>query len=405
MLLEMNPVNDNLFQERLQLILEKLLATAESDPFENGNNGSVLLQVDSQGEYIVIDYPTCFLEYLEAMPKLCLEILAREEEWPIPWSTLQVPVLCSLFLFRGYPQPYKWAWILEHVEFWVTSTHGEVEVYLRAKSTLVQKILRKQRTTDKRQWAMFLLHGTIHDGGETVALFTRHDYRGQGVPWVRHRIKKLVLIRAFLVATMEMILTTWWHELGAPPIINQVNKHAVRHSLRMVSIWEEALRNARRVLQRRAVETAKLSQQRISEPTAGVPDGCSETEEGWETDVSDEYFSAEENASQNSGDTEEQWETEEEWEEGYMLDKAVDVGRPDDKNAQLRDSKRENYSPDMEDFDKDYWFHVCEQRNILFCGRQECRRAVPPNQGKLKRVAGAVAGYFLGSYGKETEET
>lgn len=377
---EVGSVTRNSLHDRSKLVLEKLLVKAESDPFDNGKDGSLLLQVDSNGKYNVISYPTCFTPCLDTIPMTALEILTREEDWSIPWNSKQVTLLCSLFLFRGEPQPCLCHSVLKHVSFWVTSTHTEVEVYLRAKSILLQKILRRQRITNVRQWpAADILHSTIHDGAETIALFTRHDYRGREVPWIRHRIKKLALIRVFLVDAMEIILTTWWHKIGAPPraTINQLDNHAARHSLRIVSIWNEALRNARRALERRDVETENLSQQRMSEPTARVPEERSETEAVWETDESDaseEYFSAEEYASQNDGDTEEEWETEDEWEEGHMLDKAVDVERPDDKNPQIRSSERHKCSPDMDDFDEDYWIQECKGRISLgACGVCLCR--------------------------------
>lgn len=201
-----------------------------------------------------MQYPTCVAYYLETMPTMLLETLVRESDWPIPWDSEQVSLLCSLVQFCYSPDLDD---ISEYVEFWVTSPHEEVKTYLQAKSALLEMIFSRQRVEDAGRWARDLLHKTIHDGAETIALLTEHDHHVKGAPWIRHRVKKLVLIRAFLVDTMGLILTTWRHELAVPYIIRELTEHAMRHNLRTMSIWKQALRKAQQDSQRHGVVTPK----------------------------------------------------------------------------------------------------------------------------------------------------
>ncbi len=290
----------------------------------------------------------------EFITPLALQVLARQEEWPVVWDH-DIASACDLgcHAFYGYTRNY--------VGFWVTSTFQQTKKYLQMKTDLLHMLIAagiRHKGGWQRCWHD-VLHATIHGGAEVIALLSEHSFGDKNAPWLRHRFQKLVLVREYLVRTLKLLLRVGGEKVADPQLLNEVSQHAQQHNARTFAAWRTALEEAAQDLGLDSplgheYRHHRSQDQRTNRDDAHKPDANISQDGDWET---------EEPTSDSSGS---EWETEEEWEEeSYMRCAAVDRDRLDDANPELqcRCSCRHNLrgadiSPD---YNEDYWSHVYQR--------------------------------------------
>ena len=364
------------FGDELQFLLSKLLKCAKSDPLAGFNHAII---PDRRGMYIIYEYL-----HDEQITPLALQILTRQEEWPMAWHDRQIAYACDLGCQAFYGDTRN------YVGFWVTSTFQEAEKYLQMKTDLLRMLITAGiHQKEHCAWGL-VLHSTIHGGAEVIALLSEHSYGGKKAPWLRHRFQKLVLVREYLVQTLKLLLQVGGTKVADLQLLDEVSQHAQKHNARTFSAWRNALEEAAQDLGINSPPSHEYQHrdsqsQRISADGSHKPDENTSEDGEWET---------EEPTSSGSD-----WETEEEWEdEGYMLRAAVDKGRLDDANPELRrtriftscSSRHGLRGADISpDYDEDYWSHVYERID----GSNLDSGAPEPAGKKLMGVARAVRNF------------
>jgi len=224
------------------------------------------------------------------------------------------------------------------------------------------------------------IHELIHSGGNVIALLTEHTYSDGSVPWVRHRVKKLILIREFMIQTLILLLDFSGSHITDPIELDKISIHAQLHNARTVYIWRRALEKASEGARSTRPCCPLENTGRVVQTDASTNDGDHVTafveEDDWETEGSD---------GSQSG-----WETEEEWEEGHMLDTAVDRDPQDAENKQKRRPAGCTCQGSTRDYDEEYWSHVYPRLSMS----QEDEASSKTSESLLKSVAQASASFI-----------
>ena len=340
------------FNDKLSFLLSKLLRNAKSDPF---SRCEALLEVDTTG----VLYTKCGFEFhglansLDDMLSFAaLDSLVRQETWPLSWNPWQTSVAISLGL-ENFPDTYP-STVSAFVKFWVTSSATQIRVYLEAKQRF-HRLLLCSGTVAKVSPECLLnaIDEIIHSGGEIIALLTENHYGDSGaLAWVRERVRKLILVREYMIDILTTLLLTptVQAELSrAPPLLDHFTEYAQCHNARTVRAWNDALIAVTRSLRNIHGDTKPQIQQLVEHAQLAHAVIDNEVTDGWETDSSGPQ-------AHNPEDDLSGWETEEEWEEDrYMLNQAKDIHDEDAINLQIRSPE---CSGNFSDYDEDYWSHV-----------------------------------------------
>ena len=333
----------SMYNDHLEFLFKKLLTTVKSDPFGDSHT---CIGVAHCGEYELYEFPgeprACHLGV--KISELQLACFQRSQEWPIVWAPNQLEVLCSA---RWNHFSKEICDVRTHVAFWVTSQAQEVEAYLTTKSNFIQRFLDSGALHPKpRDSLISALHTTIRQGGEVIGLLSEHQYYGTGqLPWIRHRLKKLVLLERWLTEVFKQLLTygaTW---LDDTEVVSSLCSHAQDRNARTLNAWMKALGASTRDRFQSSgpgMHTTPSEENGHSAQILKVEG--QDADEEWETD-----------GSKTEGS---EWETEEEWEEGYMLKTAVNRDCYDAKNPQISDQDRHTCDGELVDYDEAYWERV-----------------------------------------------
>lgn len=402
------------YEDQFQHLLDTLLMNTKSDPF-GCRDALVCVLEDKQeeGKYQLETFPgvNSYTSY-GPVKFTGLKSLIRQDRWQISWDSRLLWDLSTTMPLGSLDTDEE---VRNHVSFWVTMEAAVIEVYLDAKLNLLVELLRHNRIINFENSCQIYhcIHNAIHQGAETIALLSEHDYNGSGPPWLRHRFKKLILVEAFMLKALKGLLVYGYKQLAYLETLNDLSQHALRHNTRTFFVWKKALSEASSELQtsgyprnsfekfsaeiESSVHKTKLKVDRMNQ---GKPsksrsveadgnmlkasgsmverDSGNHDDSDWETEDSEYAESA--------------WETEEEWEEGYSLDTAVDLVPLDDTNRQMSDSERHTRCEKHYDYDEEYWSHVY--------GRIKDSNMDPissePKEGKL-RMIGRIAATFLSS--------
>jgi hypothetical protein len=361
------------FDDEYRFLISKLLSEAKTDPF--GCEEEALVSVED-GRYRCQTFPGMFPhEYLDDfIHPTALEVLMRQTEWSLSWNPYQIRLMCDFSWVADYPKSY--------VQYWVTSTSTEIKKDLEARTSFLQSFLANKSSLAGKfpQMGLDAIHNLIHSGGNTIALLTEHEYNDHGVPWVRHRFKKLILIREFMVQVLKIFLNLWRPYIADPLKLNEISIHAQRHNARTVHIWRQALEEASQAPRLTGLYCTLENTGLVAQADASINDNDQVTtsveEDDWETEDSDGSHSG--------------WETEEEWEEGYMLDAAVDRDPYDNENKQKSRPAGCSCTGIIRDYDEAYWSHVYSR----ISGLHQHQAPLKTDEGVLKRIAQASASFI-----------
>lgn len=286
-----------------------LLRRAQTDPF---SGKEILLTVNEGGLY------RCILGSLrEYISIAAIEYILTQDEWPIYWDSWQIYLLCDL-LSPPFP-------IARYVKSWVTSTSEQANSVLQAKLQLLRLFVKHNKIppSSKLCVAQRLI---VQSGGVAIKLLGEDNYSDGCTPWVRHRSRKLILVREWMLAMSQALFSlcnpSSSHQ-GIP--IDQMCSYAQTHNLQGQHIWHT--------------------------------DGSSEPESDWET--------------------------EEEWEEGPMRTSARGAYPEDVENLQKRHKSDCTCQGPEPDYDEDYWSYVFD-RNASQCADN----ALPDQKRKRKGRSG-----------------
>ncbi|KAI2627803.1 hypothetical protein GGR54DRAFT_652638 [Hypoxylon sp. NC1633] len=263
----------------------------------------------------------------------------------LPWHPDQLLQICNLQNLNSKCSSDLDAFrkAMDRLRFIVTSTAEQFQEHLKARANLLRMLLEYNVRLSKPQpgscWYRDAIHCIVDSGGELLSILTKHDYYGHEPPWLRHRFRKLLHTRAFMISSIIDLLEVLWSE--SPDLTesycSDITTLAQSHNERTLNIWMTALRRTGVKFPNTLADIA------IDEPLSqnisdGPDDRSINDAEGWETETSTD---------DDSG-----WETEEEWEEGYMLDKAIDRDHYDDRNTQFSNAGQGRKD---RDFDEEYW--------------------------------------------------
>ncbi|KAI1123642.1 hypothetical protein F5Y10DRAFT_285899 [Nemania abortiva] len=361
--LEDRPELDHKLEDVFPYAINTFLNRAKTDPFAD------------QEAYVVIDRYGDYRGHPGAQPEFnihpeALKHLIHQDEWPLPWSPTQINGLCDLRTLGDSVEDY--------VKFWVTCPADQVNVALGARLDLLRLLVKNNKALpDKLHYHE--ANEIIHRGGEVISLLTEHEYHDGTTPWVRHRFKKLILVRNCMLNILRLLLQL------QPPIptyenfINYVSEHAQRHNLRTLHIWHTALKEAGYGLPKEGNHAVVTG---LDDQDTGSAHESSCGGE-WETDYSSE--------------AESNWETEEEWEEGPMLASARDINRRDEENTQQKRPTGCTCQGAERDYDEWYWSHVYSR--IAWYGSTNSDGSQPPQEegaiNRLARAACSIASYVV----------
>ncbi|KAK4208891.1 hypothetical protein QBC37DRAFT_378605 [Rhypophila decipiens] len=334
------PTSAEQLNDKFFFLVSKLANKSQSDPF---CSSEAIVLVDTTGLYRCCQFPGTRDQYpREMLSFAALDFFVRQETWKLSWTPHQPSAAVSLGCDWFPEESEESEDISELVSFWVTVHACEIRGYLEAKKKLLELLLRSDAMAADNGPAYLLsaIDELIHSGGQIIALLTEHSYgNSRERPWVRERLRKLVLVREYLTKIFSTILLIpiVQAELVRGPALENFTEHAQRHNARTLRAW--------RPQSQESVEDTELQEV--------MDDNYKVTADGWETDDSQSQII------QDPGDDDSDWETEEEWEEDtYMLDKAKDIYDEDAMNLQIRSPK---CCEDCSDYDEDYWSHVYSQ--------------------------------------------
>ncbi|KAK4203425.1 hypothetical protein QBC40DRAFT_24004 [Triangularia verruculosa] len=328
-----------LYNDKLQHILNRLLRSARSDPLVSWAGISAVADLDSY--YTLEEFPndTSGRQVREIASSTIRVLLAQDVwEWELPWANPeQVTLACSLG-YNAFPKSVRF-----FVGFWVTSTHEQAMSYLERKKVLIDSLIQNSGELRLRHSAWEkALHATIHGGAEVIALLSEHDRGAHRAPWLRHRFRKLVLVRKHMLYTLTLLLRLGGKALADPQLLDRVSEHAESHNARTFFAWSTALKKA-------GQSFGHVPPEQCFSRSSDEVDEVDEVDE-WETERS------------VASDSDSGWETVEEWEEGYSVKTAIDREKQEDygDNLEVCSCGRQKHRGDDIDFnyDEEYWEHV-----------------------------------------------
>lgn len=223
------------FNDLFRHLVNKLIFHAQSDPLAGGN---ALVAIYSNGEYRSSSFPGLIKYQGFRVHSVALELLVRQTEWQLLWDQDQLLEICTLQPAHEDARDF--------VQFWVASEHEEVEVAFQARLSLLQWLLDSDAFTPSTlpNLGLDALYTIIDSGAQVTALLTECDYYGQGPPWLRHRFRKLTLVRNYMLHIIKCVLQLWRPYLVNPSTLNGVSEYALQYNARVFNTWKTALKEA-----------------------------------------------------------------------------------------------------------------------------------------------------------------
>lgn len=306
----------------MDYFLNKLLNHAKTDPF---SGTEALLTVAPYKGSQILNFPGVYFHELNQNISLRqMDLLLSQTEWPLAWGSHQLDILSSAKYYPCRKAPN----IRHHIAFWITSQAEDVSKYLHTKLDLVEKII-DHGTLDlgAEHSVVQALHVAIHEGGEVVAILTRHQYCSSFPgyqTWIRHRSKKLMIIEKWLTELFCLLLTKGSAYVTDAVVLEELYQHARKHNARTLGAWTKALKACAHDHARDTVSVNSMADS--SDNAASVDDAASDktgAHSEWETE--------------NSGsDDDSEWETEEEMDEGQLGQSVKDKHCVDATNPDLK---------------------------------------------------------------------
>jgi hypothetical protein len=327
----------------INYLLNKLLNRAITDPFPGSE---ALLAVVPYEGFQILNFPGVDLGDNPNIPPRQLDLLLGQTEWPITWDSHQLVLLssASYYLLNDVSK------IRHHIAFWIISQAEEISKYLYTKLDLIEKIM-DHGTLDlgAEHSVVLALHTAIHEGGEVIAILTRHlhcsCFPGRK-PWIRHRFKKLIIIEKWLTELFRLLLTKGSAHVTDAVILEELCQHAQKHNARTLCAWTKALKacaqeQARDVGSADNTASSLVHAASVEDATSDKIDANSE----WETENSD-------------SDHDSEWETEEELDEGQLFERVKDRHCIDATNPDLEGKSRHTCDVVLHEYDEEYWSHL-----------------------------------------------
>ncbi|KAK4458101.1 hypothetical protein QBC42DRAFT_300558 [Cladorrhinum samala] len=325
-------------------VLDVLLSSAQTDPFEPAEPW---LMLNRSGRFHVCNFPGTPRGQLSYASLRQLVFLIRQQRLEITWNNAQLRTLCDPWHYFGppseriYPQHRH---IGGNVSFWVTATIAHVEASLNARLEVLRCFLEHGRL-DIRPGGRHELHEALQwmarvTGAGVINILLESNYDGTGRrPWVRHRWRKLLAVRVWLLNTFKLLLEHGRKQGLDMKYLSEIgDDFSLHHHVRISSAWTEAVQA---VFPQRATD-------RETEPAVASLNPTGLAKEGLSTD--------------HEVSAESEWETEEEWAEEHLreLEESDSEQNPqivmrveDPTSEKLRlKSKRDFLSAD---YDERYW--------------------------------------------------
>ncbi|KAK5049070.1 hypothetical protein LTR84_005493 [Exophiala bonariae] len=317
--------------DKCRFLLNKLLVEAKTDPLHGWPPSARFLDHLSNGHI------------KGKFDPMVVDLLMHQIEWPISCTPYHFLELCWSNLIVAIHQNTS-----EFLDFWVASTFAQVDAYFEAMLSRLNYFILNDIYPTKSypklgMSAIFLL---IDGGGLLISLMTECESDGR-LPWLRHRFRKLIALRTYMVAVIRSVLEHWSSYLKVEHFLYSVSALAQSRNQRTLHIWKTALSDALRTIRLPQLGSNDDNVSAHAEPhdSFDAPrEAVATSDEDWETEDSDGPYSG--------------WETEEEWEEGYMLDIAADRYHHDGEYSQQRCSTNSNISGVPRGYDEDYWLRV-----------------------------------------------
>ncbi|KAK3997219.1 hypothetical protein QBC44DRAFT_399064 [Cladorrhinum sp. PSN332] len=364
-------------EDRLCFLYEKLLSSAQVDPFATKE---ALVHFNKFGQFFLLQFPGVVDHggwNFYPISQRGLEYLIKQQEWELMWHESQLYTLCDPWHFirsisrNGFYSPTcdnadKYSKI--NFSFWVVKPVEKVEELLDAKLYFLKCLLDYRQlhiAPGGRHGFTVAIHYLLQSSRVVIGiLLVRYSKAGER-PWIRHRFRKLALVRRWLVSTFQMLLEKGFKYISST-WLNHVGKHALEQHSRIYSAWIEAVGKVFPEF-RDDSASPKGGSQKSGESVDG------ESQEQWETEGESE--------TEENGDvlSDIGWETEEDWEETSMRnaeekDQLDRVRIPHSKGCRRREKKTRNF----------------KYRSVLCRGKQ--RKGVQKITGR--RLTGRLSSAF-----------
>lgn len=222
------------YEDEFQYLFNMLLKSSKSDPF-----------ITSEAFiYVKMDTPYILLEFLPGPHFLtyswlpALEVIIRQSELTISWSSQNISSLCNAGATYGSCEIQNTAHTTEFISFWVLSSTIRIKEYLDAKSRILAELLIHKCLQDSVFGCHFRndILGALRSGFGIMMLLRE---------WLRSPNRKLSLVQNFMNRVITLLLVHGATDFEKSCTFEEISRQALKSDLYIVGVWKNALREAR----------------------------------------------------------------------------------------------------------------------------------------------------------------